>query len=483
MKKFIGIVLFVFMFVSLSLVYSVDVEQVIVNQYPDYPATPGDVYEIAFSRAGSVAMTMMNGFVDNDYIIDLSFLGTVNVRGLTYVEIQDVLRTKFTKAYPGSLVNVSIKVPGKFKVTLIGEVKSSEIIEVNSLTTLALVSVGKTTAYADYRAVEVSSEDGTVKSYDLFKYSRFADLRNNPFLRPNDVITYRPYNKMVTISGQVKRPGVYQLLDTDTLDTVINLYSDGFTKLAETSNISIKRTLEADGSYQDTTLYIDAVKQNLSIIKLSDYDVINIENRVQYNPKVVVQGAITTTEGGATVGSTVSNKLPVVITSGSKVSTVISQMDGSFNLTSDLENAFILRGTERILVDISDVLNNPASEYNVEVKDKDMIVIPFRQLHVYVAGSVNSAKAVPFIEDRTANYYIGIAGGVNKTENLFGSYSVKDMYGNKLKDDVIISPEDLIWVSRNHPMSYITEYGGWLITVAAILTAAQSVDTIIEALQ
>lgn len=444
----------------------------ITNQFPDYEATPGDVYTINFLVSGGNKETQLVGFVDNNYDIDLSFLGTINVKEYRYTEVQSVLKETITSAYPGSIVNVTIQIPGKFKVTLLGEVVAAQIIEAMSITTLAEILVDKTTDFASYRDIEVRSEDGSINVYDLFKFKRYADLKNNPFLRPNDVITIRPYSRVVQVNGEVKRPGPYQLVEGDTLDTLINLYADGFTKLAERQEITIKRVLT------DETIYINGLTQDLSTIQLLDYDVVEILNHVKFNPKVLVQGAISTDTSA--IGSTVSNKVPVIITTDSKVSTVLDQMEASFNLTSDLKNAFILRDNEKIFINIEDIMSNLSSEYNVVLHDKDMIIIPFRQLQVYVAGSVNKSGAVPFIEDRTAEYYIGLAGGFNQEENLFGTYKILDVEGNRVSKNKIIEPEDLIWANKDHPMAYVDEYGGWILTISSIFIAAYNINQVLE---
>ena len=460
----------------------------IENQFPDYPATPGDIYDINFMTSGSDKSTLLRGFVDSNYNIDLSFLGEVNVKGLIYTQVQDELKKKISTSYPGSIINVTIRVPGKFKVTILGEVTDAVILDAMSLTTLAEIVSGKTTDYASFRDIEVRSENGETKVYDLFKFQRFADLKNNPFLKPNDVITIRPYSKVVNITGQVKRPGLYQLIQGDTLDSVINLYADGFTKIAEKSKIVIQRTLEQSDNYNDKTLYINADKNDLKLVKLSDYDKITVENKTIYNPIVIIQGAISnkaiTREDGTSgvevaSGNSVSNKIIVPITTGSRVSTVMEIMEGSFNLTSDIENAFILRGSEKIKINLKDIFRNISSDQDIIVEDGDMIIIPFRQLRVYVAGSVNNNTAVPFIENRTARYYIGLAGGINRTENAFGTYSIHNVYGEKLAKDSIISPEDVIWVNRDHPMSYVSEYGGWLTLISSVIITSINLSDIL----
>ncbi|QEN05603.1 hypothetical protein EW093_13060 [Thiospirochaeta perfilievii] len=440
----------------------------IANQYPDYLATPGDIYDIFFLTGGERNQTL-RGFVDSDYNIDLSFIGVVNVKGLIYSEVQNLLKETILDAYPGSIVNVIIAAPGKFRVYLLGEVNQAQILDAMSLTTLAAIISGKTTNYASFRDIEIRSEDGSVKVYDLFQFTRYANKKHNPFLKPNDVITIRPYKRTVNISGEVKRPGSYQLLDGDTLETLINIYADGFTKLAQKSNIEIQRVVD-----KEETFYLNGDKQDLRLVKLSDFDNIKVANKMEYSSRVVIQGAVThgnneiINSETAKIGYTVSNKIPVTIVEGNRVSTVIGKMDGSFNLSSDLDNAFILRGSDKIDINITDVLSNINSEFDIVMEDADILVIPFKQLVVYVGGAVNSSGAVPFIENRTAEYYIGLSGGPNRSENLFGSYTVRDINGKKLPKDTIISPENVIWVKRNHPMSYLDEYATWLTTIATL---------------
>lgn len=112
-------------------------------------------------------------------------------------------------------------------------------------------------------------------------------------------------------------------------------------------------------------------------------------------------------------------------------------MDGTFNLSSSLEEAM----------------------------DKDILIVPFKQHLVYVSGSVNSSGTIPFIENRTALYYIGLAGGFNRTENLFGSYSVRNVYGEKLINSFILGFNNAVNSKLVHPLNYIHLYQSILIVL------------------
>lgn len=455
----------------------------ITNQFPDYPATPGDIYHIDFLVASSQRQEI-RAFVDSEYNIDLSFLGKVNVKGLNYNEVQNTLKNKISKAYPGSIVSVVILTTGRFKVTLLGEVKNAEIIETMGVKTLAEVINDKTTPYASFRNIEIKSEDGSIKSYDMYKFIRYADKTNNPFLRPNDTITLKQYNRRVDIKGQVKRPGVYELLESDSLYDILYEYGDGLTKNAELKEIEIKKFTNESNKYEDSTLYINGENQDLKNISINDGDIITIKDKLKYMPKIIIQGAISP-EGnpGSSAGNNVSNKIAVPMTSGSRISTILKDMKGTFNLTSDLEMAMVLRNDVKYPVNIKAIMEEVGHDDDMKLEDKDIIIIPFRQLKVFVAGSVNSGGAVPFIENRTALYYIGLGGGFNRSENFFRTYSIRNVYGEKVKKNAIISPEDVIWVNRDHPISYLQEYAGYLTAIVVSALAVKGIYDLTKAIR
>lgn len=454
----------------------------IINQYPDYPATPGDVYDIYLLTSVNQSKQIA-GFVDTNYDIDLSFIGKVNVKGQTYTDVQETLKKKLTNAYPGSIVSVVMRAPGKFKVTLLGEVNNAEIVDTMGLKTLAEVIKDKTTPYASFREIEIKAEDGSIKNYDLYKFIRYADKNNNPFLRPNDVINIKQYSRRVKIDGQVKRPGIYELIETDTLYDVIYEYGNGLTKNAEPKEIEIKKFTNESDEYEDSTLYINGQNQDLKSIAINDGDIITIKDKMNYMSKVIIQGAISP-EGqpGSSAGNNVSNKIIVPITSGSKISTVLKDMKGTFNLTSDLEMAMVLRDGIKQPINIKSIMEELGHADDIKLEDKDIIIIPFRQLKVFVAGSVNRGGAVPFIENRTALYYIGLGGGFKRDENLFRTYTVRNVYGEKVKKNAIISPEDVIWVNRDHPISYLQEYAGYATAIVVSFFAIKGLYDLTEAI-
>jgi len=57
------------------------------------------------------------------------------------------------------------------------------------------------TSYSSFRDIVVRSVDGEVATYDLFKAEREGDIREDPLLRPGDVVTVKKADRVVTLGG------------------------------------------------------------------------------------------------------------------------------------------------------------------------------------------------------------------------------------------------------------------------------------------
>jgi protein involved in polysaccharide export with SLBB domain len=156
-----------------------------------------------------------------------------------------------------------------------------------------------TTPFASIRNVSIKSANGRVKSYDLFKAEREGDLSQNPYLRPDDVITFNRLDRQVTIHGAVERPGVYQLLAKENLKDLIENYARGFTPIADKTYMELTRYVESGSVSGDKIIFTEAdIQRNYS---LRNYDVVTIPNITERMPvatlnrqerRITIQGAV-----------------------------------------------------------------------------------------------------------------------------------------------------------------------------------------------
>jgi len=107
-----------------------------------------------------------------------------------------------------------------------------------------------------------------------------------------------------------------------------------------------------------------------------------------------------------------------------------------------------------------------------ELQPNDTIVIPFRQLFVTVSGAVHAPGRYPYIPDRTWEYYVALAGGLDKDKNAGDAIDILDRQRVVQGKDRTIQPEDIITARYN---SFLYGFG----RVATILTTVLSIASIV----
>jgi protein involved in polysaccharide export with SLBB domain len=250
---------------------------------PDYLVTAGDIYTLSY-LAGSqgVEYTIT---VDTSYRIRVFNLGELNAAGKTYNELKTQVESVVMTAYPLSGVQFVLQTPAVFKVQVKGEVRTAGEVSAWALARLSSL-LGHVTSYGSLRAVSVTSLNGVTKSYDLFKARREGDLSEDPYLRPDDVVTFNRVERRVTISGAVERPGTYQLLEGEAFKELVDVYGGGFTAVADKTRMELLRYTSSESISGDRIILKEP--DYLGNVALYDLDTIVVPSITVLRPAVVV---------------------------------------------------------------------------------------------------------------------------------------------------------------------------------------------------
>jgi protein involved in polysaccharide export with SLBB domain len=263
---------------------------------PDYPVTAGDVYTLAY-LAGSQTVDYTIT-VDTSYRIRVSNLAVINAAGKTYNELKAQVESVVTTNYPMSGVQFVLKTPAAFKVRVTGEVQTAREVSAWALTRLSSL-LGHRTPYGSIRAVSVTSSNRVTKTYDLFKARRLGDMSQDPYLRPNDVVTFNRAERRVTLSGAVERPGTYQPLQGENLKELIDVYGGGFTATADKTRMVMLRYTSSESISGDRIILKE--QSYLDNIALFDLDSITIPDITSLRPvaplnreerRITIEGAV-----------------------------------------------------------------------------------------------------------------------------------------------------------------------------------------------
>jgi protein involved in polysaccharide export with SLBB domain len=217
---------------------------------PSYPVTAGDVYSLTYTVGSAPVVYTIT--VDSSYRIRVSNLGIINVAGKTYPELKRDVETIVSNNYPLSGVQLVLIKPSSFTVYIKGEVISAGERTTWALGRLSSLVDDNFYEYSSTRNITITSANGQVKTCDLFKAQRFGDIKEDPYLRPGDVITIKLLDRKVFVFGEVKRPGFYELLPGENIQELLHNYANGYTSRADTGKIELIRDTGNDHGMSDT---------------------------------------------------------------------------------------------------------------------------------------------------------------------------------------------------------------------------------------
>jgi len=438
----------------------------------DYRVTPGDVYTLAYAVGNNQIKYPI--VVDISYRIRVSNLGIVNGAGKTFLQLKNEVETIVTNNYPLSGVQLVITQPAFFNVHVRGEVSKSGEVSVWALGRLSsLLNEDNQTPYSSVRDVTVRSSDGQTRVYDLFNAQRLGDLSQDPYLRPGDVITFNRVKRVVTITGSVERPGTYQLLDGENITELINNYGNGFTADADRTRIEMIR-LANNKEIAGVKLFLAASDLEANF-PLENLDSITIPSTTQLQAVMFVEGAAG--NRGASQNLTASSRLIERFNHGETYASLVRRNISWFSEVSDTQNAYIIRGGQRILINLNLALYDATYRGDLLVNENDVLIIPFRQYFVSVAGAVVSPGRYPYIPDRDWEYYIGLAGGFIPGRNANNSITIMDLNGRRMNKTDIITPETTITANTNHFLFFFNQYAPVITTTLTVITSFFTVLT------
>ena len=168
-------------------------------------------------------------------------LGAISVVNETLGTVKDKLENLINQSYVGVKIDVSIKDLAAKKVTIVGAVKTPGTYLVNPFSTISstLGYSGGISEIGTLRNITLKRINGETFSFDLYKLLINGDRSDDITVEAGDVIVVGPAEQFVNLSGEVKRPAIYETLANESLNDLIR-YGLGFTDIANRTNLSLQ---------------------------------------------------------------------------------------------------------------------------------------------------------------------------------------------------------------------------------------------------
>jgi protein involved in polysaccharide export with SLBB domain len=221
-------------------------------------------------------------------------VGPILVNGLTIEQATEKIRSKLASTIYRAInsgqtkVQISLGKIRSIRITIIGQAKKPGTFTVSSLTTLfnALYLCGGPSSMGSYRDIEIIRGNSIKRTADLYAFLVNGNQKDNIILQEGDVIRIPYYENRVTISGNVKREGKFELLDSETFSDLLK-YCGGFTDNAYRGAVTVIRITDTEKKIIDlqSTDY-NNFKPNGS----DEYIVRKLQD--EYANRIVISGAV-----------------------------------------------------------------------------------------------------------------------------------------------------------------------------------------------
>ena len=373
---------------------------------PDsYVLGPGD--EVVIDIYGASQNTLIHT-ISPEGTITVSGYGPIALSGLSVSGAQAKLRSTLGSRYKTSDLRVTVGSTRTIQVNIMGEVRAPGTYHLSAFANVfyALYRAGGTSELGTLRNIKVFRNGRLVAVVDLYEMILNGRLAGNIQLRDNDVIQVEPYQALVGITGNVKRPMFYEMRRKESVATLIK-YAGGFTGDAHKKSVRLVR--QAGERY---SVY-NVGEFDMPSFKLEDGDAITVDGMInRYENMVEIKGAVFR-PGQFQLGN---------------VTTVRSLVEAAEGVTEDAFTGHAVlhrlkadRTLETVPIDLKGILNGTVAD--IPLKNEDVLFIPtqedLRQERFFtITGEVMSPGTYEYAANTTIADLIVMAGGLTDQASL-----------------------------------------------------------------
>lgn len=340
--------------------------------------------------------------------IMIAQIGPVYLNGMTISDANKQIKNAFSRKYAGMSeaetdVQVTLGQVRTIQVDILGEVATPGTFRMSPFSSVfhALYLSGGINDIGSLRNIQVLRNNKKVAGVDIYEYLFNGKTNGNIRLQEGDVIIVPPYEQLVSIDGNVKRPMYYEIKPDETIKTILD-YAGGFTGDAYSGMVRLERQ-----SGTENELY-NIERGEFGSYRLKDGDMITVGTILdRYANRVELKGAVYR-PGMFAIGRDIRT-----------VSDLIRKADGLTDNAYDDRALLYREGPDMqlqiIALDLKNIMAGISPD--VELKRNDIIEISsiddlIDRGDITIAGQVTNPGTYPYAENMTVEDIILQAGGL-----------------------------------------------------------------------
>lgn len=400
----------------------------------NYKVGPGD--EIIIDIWGTNQATYRET-ISPEGNINLTDIGPVYLSGMTVKEAEKYMRKELGKIYsningenPTTEMKLTLGQIRTIQINVMGEVAVPGTYNLSSFSNIfhALYRAGGIGKLGSLRNIHLMRDGKKIANVDVYDFILKGKTMDATRLQEGDVIIVPPYDMLVDIQGNVKRPMFYEMKSGETVKTLIE-YAGDFTADAYSKNLRITR--QNGKEYQIYT--IDDI--DYSVFKLMDGDVVNISAMLdRFENRLEIKGAV---------------YRPGIYQFSGHLNTVKQLVEKAEGVMGDAFMARAVLHRERedltkevIQVDLKNILNG--TKPDIVLQRNDVLYIP--SIHdlqdigtIEIFGEVARPGSFPYADNSTLEDIIIQAGGLKESASTVRvdiSRRIKDSKGTETPEQI-----------------------------------------------
>jgi len=202
-----------------------------VTNPKNYILGPDDALTINYT---GVNETSVDAKIGPDGSLQIPYAGIINVNGLTLEQATLKIKNKMKQAYPAlatgkTQVFITLNNFKTIGVLVTGEAERPGTFYVSSLAGFfnVLYQANGPSENGSLRKIELIRNNKVIETIDFYSFLQNGLLGKEIRLEDRDIIHIPLYQKRVALTGEIKRPAIYELLEKETLAELIQ-YGGGF---------------------------------------------------------------------------------------------------------------------------------------------------------------------------------------------------------------------------------------------------------------
>lgn len=340
--------------------------------------------------------------------IMITQVGPVYLNGMTINDANKHIKNTFSRKYAGmddseTDIQVTLGQVRTIQVDILGEVATPGTFRLSPFSSVfhALYRAGGINDIGSLRNIQVLRNGKKIAGVDIYDYLFNGKTDGNIRLQEGDVIIVPPYEQLVNIDGNVKRPMYYEIKPDETIKDILE-YAGGFTGDAYEGMVKLARQAGTENE-----LY-NIETGDFATYQLKDGDMITVGTILdRYANRVELKGAV---------------YRPGLFAIDDQLSTIGDLIRKADGLTDDAytDRVLLYRESDNLElqllpIDLKKILDGTAPD--VVLKRNDVVVISsIHELEergaLYIGGQVARPGNYPYAINTTIEDLIFQAGGL-----------------------------------------------------------------------